>query len=206
MKICSVCKRVLSGDCFHAHKKAKDGLRGECKECIKEYNQKAYTKNKGTQQFLQTQHRYYQEHADVVKERSRIWRRENHSRWRATESKRLREITQGTRGRLMQLRYSLRTIGNAIRRRGTKKDGPTLSLLGCVSWAEFDSWMGPRPQGAHLDHICPCSQARDAAELLLLQHHWNLRWLPSKENIQKGNKRTDEGEELCEILLGRPFH
>ncbi len=45
-KICSKCKRELSLDHFFSRKISKDGLRGNCKKCEKEYNNSWYSEGR----------------------------------------------------------------------------------------------------------------------------------------------------------------
>jgi len=93
-------------------------------------------------------------------------------------------------------------IYQVINVRGFKKASRTEAIVGC-SFSDLLQFLGPRPDDAHLDHICPCSQARDEQELLKLQHYTNLRWLPAQENLLKSDNKTPEGEALCLTLLGR---
>lgn len=87
----------------------------------------------------------------------------------------------------------------------TEKSKKTTDLLGC-SYETLMEHLGPKPEGNyHLDHIVPCAQAKNAEELIKLQHYTNFRWLPAKENLEKCCSRTPEGEELCRKLLGREW-
>ena len=85
-----------------------------------------------------------------------------------------------------------------------KKGTKTETLLGC-SFESLLSHIGPRPEDAHLDHICPCAQARTEEELIKLQHYTNLRWLSAEENLAKSDKKTPEAEEMCRKLLDREW-
>jgi len=94
---------------------------------------------------------------------------------------------------------------DAMRRGGFTKKSSTFRMLGC-SYAKLMEHLGPKPtEDAHIDHICPCAQAQDEEELIKLQYYTNLRWMPAKENLSKGCKRTKEAEEMCRSLLHREW-
>lgn len=54
--------------------------------------------------------------------------------------------------------------------------------------------IGDRPEGYHLDHIIPQSffDHRKEDELLACWDIENLRWLPARQNITRGNRLTDD--------------
>lgn len=80
-----------------------------------------------------------------------------------------------------------------------------LTLLGVSSVDELLACIGPKPEGAHLDHICPISQAKSEEEVFLLWKKENLRWLDAKENLSKNRFKTPEAETKCRELLGREW-
>lgn len=63
MKLCKLCKVEKPGTEFYRTKMTKDGLRGHCKQCIKEYNKnynkthtrKPYAKFKTREEFIENQ-------------------------------------------------------------------------------------------------------------------------------------------------------
>jgi hypothetical protein len=66
--------------------------------------------------------------------------------------------------------------------------------------------LGPKPIGkVHLDHICPCAQAKNQEELIKLQHYSNFRWLSAEENLSKSDNWTLEAEQKCRELLDRDW-
>lgn len=96
-------------------------------------------------------------------------------------------------------------IRNGLKNKGWSKQNSTHQLLDCT-YEELLLHLGPKPTpDAHVDHICPCSQATTEEELLKLQHYTNLRWLPAEENLSKSDSWTPEGEVLCKQLLGRDW-
>src|SRR5271165_6674635 len=48
LKKCIMCSRAKQLYDFHFHKSTKDNLRGECKDCVKQYNKKYQDENKKT--------------------------------------------------------------------------------------------------------------------------------------------------------------
>ena len=71
------------------------------------------------------------------------------------------------------------------------------------SWAtqkakEIKDFLGPRPDGCHLDHIVPCSffDFRDESQVKLCWAIENLRWMEASANISRGNRLTLEEVEM----------
>ena len=64
-----------------------------------------------------------------------------------------------------------------------------------IDVANIISTIGERPEGDyHLDHILPqvAFDYNDPFEVWACNHPKNLRWLPAKENISKGDKYKEE--------------
>jgi len=86
MKQCIKCKITKSKDCFHKDRTKKDGLRGACKSCVKQYQKenknkiseymKQYCK-KHRQTILEYKKRYYQENKEVLAEKQKQYQEEN---------------------------------------------------------------------------------------------------------------------------------
>ena len=104
------------------------------------------------------------------------------------------------------LRCSLaRLISTSLSRHKYTKKSRTFELLGC-EYEFFMLYLGDKPKGDyHLDHICPCKQAKNEEELIKLQHYSNLRWLPARDNLQKQAAKTKAGEYKCKQLLKRDW-
>jgi hypothetical protein len=93
------------------------------------------------------------------------------------------------------------TVYRAIK----QKTRRTHHLLGC-SYETLMDHLGDKPtMDAHLDHVCPISQATSTIEAEALCHYTNLRWLPAEANLAKSDSWTPEGEEICRKLLGREW-
>lgn len=99
---------------------------------------------------------------------------------------------------LYKLRNQIGTlVGNSIRKQGYSKSSKTYQLIGI----DYEKFLEHLKQTAinnygsydstiryHIDHIYPCSLAKDEAELLQLQYYTNLQFLKPEDNIQKSNK------------------
>jgi len=107
---------------------------------------------------------------------------------------------------LYKLMSNIRSLIKAsLTYKGYKKKYKTNQYT-CCTFKDLQDHLGPKPEGkCHLDHICPCSQAKNEEELIKLQHYTNFRWLPAEENIKKSDNWTSEGEEICRKLLNRDW-
>jgi hypothetical protein len=102
--------------------------------------------------------------------------------------------------------HRLRSLTSRIpQRTGSRKRNNTLAILGAEPQAILDYLGGDAPDGFHIDHICPLSQAKTEEELYKLGHYTNLQYLSPEENMQKGNRYTEQGNQKCIELLGRPW-
>jgi len=88
LKTCRDCSQSLSLDQFHKNAKCKDGLRPECRQCVKAYRAKYYQKNQN--QLLAYSKTYYIENTESEKlrikkdhEKNKNRNRERNRKWRA---------------------------------------------------------------------------------------------------------------------------
>jgi hypothetical protein len=96
-------------------------------------------------------------------------------------------------------------IYTSFKAKGYTKRSRTHELLG-ADYETVMAHLGPKPRGkVHVDHICPCAQARNEEELIKLQHYTNLRWMKASENLSKSDNWTEDGAEMCRKLLGREW-
>lgn len=101
---------------------------------------------------------------------------------------------------MFKLRSNIGTlIANSLSNSGYIKESSTATILGCsfeefynhiesqftvgMNWNNRDLW--------HIDHIVPVSFARSESELLLLNHHTNLRPVWATDNLSKGKRIVD---------------
>lgn len=96
-------------------------------------------------------------------------------------------------------------ILKSFKNKGWSQESTAQALLGC-SYEEFYKHLGPKPGNRYeKDHICPLAQATNEDEIKKLWHYTNIRWLEHKDNLEKSDKWTPEGEELCRKLLSREW-
>lgn len=76
-KICSKCgeEKPATTEYFGKAKRNKDGLRGQCKDCMKEYRKQYYKKNKEEEK--ESHKQYYKENKEKIKEYKKQYREEN---------------------------------------------------------------------------------------------------------------------------------
>ena len=191
MKRCSKCsiEKDANSENFPPNKNSKDGLYSWCRVCSRSASHKWKQENK--KRVKATKARWYSEHREQVNTTTAKWH---------TAARR------GEKGELAQLKLQIHgLIINRINRHGYTKRSRTHQLLGC-SYSELLIHLGPKPTpDAHIDHIAPCSIATNEEELLKLQHYTNFRWLPATDNLEKSDKWTPEGAEMCLQLLGREW-
>lgn len=90
MKICTICSTPKSVTEFNKYKSSKDGLKGECRSCQKEYNKKYREKNKSVIKgkkkdfYLRNKdsirvykREYYKKNEDRIRDYQKKWRKEN---------------------------------------------------------------------------------------------------------------------------------
>jgi hypothetical protein len=207
-KYCRKCGEYRELSEFHKDRSKKDGLASCCNTCAKEY--RALTKSQ--------QQRRWNDYYTVNKEVLLSKRKERYQ----VSSEREKEYRQKTRPRAAErelnrrasdlifcmskrlrkrVREAVRNIGNGK----ISKSHKTEVLLGC-SFAELAAYLGkPENTKMQIDHVCPLAQAKTVKEVEALCNYVNLRWIDATENIQKGARRTEEGEHLCRLLLGREW-
>lgn len=205
---CTQCRKVFPEEEFVTLKMCK-----HCSARIRAYRQthkislaekqKAY-KQKNKDKIAIKQRAYYVANKERIDVRKKAYYATNKERFNRQAAIREKAVRRGEKGPLAQCRIkTAHLIRESLRQQKYTKRSRTHQLLGC-SYQELLAHLGPKPcEDAHIDHICPCAQARSQQELELLQHHWNLRWLPALDNLYKGSEKTPEGEELCQVLLGR---
>jgi len=181
MKVCSKCNIEKNESEFSKNRTKQGGLQNHCKACCtlyKRINVSRFTKHKAA------------------------WRAANKDKSRKYENMYRQSYRQINP--LFKLACITRSLlCNSFKSKGYKKNSKTAQLIGC-GFEEFMAYLGPKPyEDAVIDHICPCSQAKNEDELSRLQHYSNLQWLTASENMSKSDNKTSEGEFMCMLLLHR---
>jgi hypothetical protein len=212
VKVCTKCGQEKDESEFATDRQKKDGLTSRCKSCIRAVN--SSWKSRNPEKHKQINREWKAKNADRVKESSAEWyennkerKQETYREWAKANKDKINERKKERRDTdpVYALQHVLRArVNGAFRLGGYRKTAPLAHLLGC-SFEALLAHLGPRPEGAHLDHLVPCAQAHDEEELRKLQHYTNLRWLSAEDNLKKSDKKTHEGEELCRKLLGREW-
>lgn len=158
---------------------------------------------------------YYQNNKESCKKRSTNYNRRNkekvkgYSKKCSQKFKKEHGISQTAFKRRSNLKFRVEhSLSNRIRAflKG-QKDRGIRRCLG-LPLEEVISYLFPQGipnYSYHIDHICPLSQATNTDETYKLNHYSNLRILPAQENLKKSDKKTPEGERLCQELLGRDW-
>lgn len=170
-KKCRICQQVKPSSQFSKHALCKDGLKNECKLCVKEYNEKhkEYINKRNNQ--------YFKEKGVHLQRINRAHRRKTDPVYK------LKEIIR-TRTR------------QGFKNKGFKKNSTTEKMLGCdfktaklfieslfiegMTWENHGEW--------HIDHVIPLCSANTEEELIKLSHYTNLQPLWAKDNLAKSGK------------------
>lgn len=187
-KVCTKCRTRKNFSEFYKRPEAKDGLRSDCKDCRRSYDQSPKRKAYHNSETRKESKRAY----DKSPERKE-YHKANHRVKRKTKlSFRLRECYK------RYCRESLKSFGMKI-------DCSYLELLGLPSWQDYADYIEKlfydHPQtgrkmsiksrgydGWHIDHIRPISSAKTEEDMIKIWHYTNLQALWSEANIAKGSK------------------
>jgi hypothetical protein len=204
------------------------------KDHVKRIQYKSYTKNKHKRKISsaiyskENRAKIYErvkmrrlENQDKYKEKSKLYylknkdkRRERHKAFYLAN----RERILATQAKYKQERYATDPVflakqrmhnltHDAFRRSPYTKKSKSFRLIGCSVERLLEIWgISSIPVGYHIDHIVPLAQARSIEELEKLCHYSNLRPIPAEANLSKGDRKTEENEKLCAILLGRAWN
>lgn len=205
-KRCSKCKVIQPYEEFSKDKNRPDGLRCQCKSCLK----KSREENKDK---LNAQCREYKRlNKDKISAQRRQYRRlnqealakiaaENYVKFKEKIRQRKKYYARNKRltDPLFKLKANLqRRCNAAVRAAKINKSKGTLELLGCTPGAlkiyleaKFIDGMSWDNQGKwHIDHIRPCASfdLTDPEQQKQCFHYSNLQPLWASDNIKKGAK------------------
>ena len=204
MKKCTTCNIEKELTEFNKHKKTKDGLRGNCKSCqkdyhkkyrkanekqIKEYNKKWYHANR------EHHKEYYKANEEKIKEYKKEHKKANKEHYKEYHKEYKKERRKVDP--LFKMKDNLRNrTFKAFKNKGYCKTSKTQEMLG-VNWKickahierQFEKGMNWDNQGGwHIDHIIPLASAKTEKELIKLCHYSNLQPLWAVDNIIKSAK------------------
>ena len=203
MKKCSKCAIEKDEIEFSKDKRAKDGLYSVCKECYRVGFAVYYEKEKD--KINGRKAKYREENRDKVRAYHVEYREKNKEKLNTCQAEYMRK-----RRKTDTLYYDLRRIRaltyDAFRRANFTKRSRTFALVGCLMEELLVKWgVQAIPEGWHVDHIVPLSQAKTIEEVEKLCHWSNLQLLPASDNLAKSDNRTEQNAALCLDLLGREW-
>lgn len=177
-KICTKCKIEKPIEAFFKNKDKKDGLRSNCKECVKAYSkvnaEKIALKNKiyrevNKEKYAEHQKAYYQENRDMILEHVKKYRQEN----REIVLERKKAYYQTPRGKAEKRNSN-------HKRRTIKQQGDITNqqFLELQQSAKTCYWCGVSLKGkeVHIDHYVPLSKGGEhtLSNLVISCSHCNL--------------------------------
>lgn len=211
MKQCIKCKNQKPLSEYHKDKTKRDGFVSACKQCKNKYRKKYYEENASrlksySSEWHKKQMKLNPEEVRLkakiraakyrVKNKDRV--RKNNAQWMMADYReRYKNDNEYTAARVVR-----RTLNNALRNIGLKKESSTWSLLGYtlrdfikrieplmldgMNWGNHGEW--------HIDHIKPVSVFISEGETdpKIINALDNLQPLWAKDNLSKGAKYDAE--------------
>jgi len=207
VKVCSKCKIEKDFTEFSKAKANKDGLRGNCKSCVKERKKEYYQANK--ERIIEQIKEYYQANKERKKEYNKEYRENNkeqikecHKKYYQANKEKINkkaleyQKVKRLKDPLYKMKGNLRNRTSiAFRNNGYNKNSKTQEMLG-VDWdickahieRQFKKGMNWNNQGEwHIDHIIPLSSAKTLERLKQLCHYTNLQPLWAEDNLSKSD-------------------
>jgi len=204
-KVCSKCKEEKELCEFQKRKDSNDGLRSECKSCIKFYHKVWRTQNPNkypvyNKQFKINNPEIHKTIIKKYKENNKEKIENNNRKWRQNNKEYINNYMKNKRKNDSQ--YHLITLvrcrlNEFLRIRKITKRNNTINIVGCSpeflkihienQFTEGMSWelLG---QHIHIDHKIPLSSAKTDEEIYQLCHYTNLQPLWAFDNLSKGDK------------------
>jgi hypothetical protein len=204
MKICNKCKLEKELAEFNKDNKGKFGVKGRCKQCIKEYDKIHYKNNTDaiklqTKQWKQSNPNYYKEWQE---KKGRLYFKEYYDN---NKDKFVKYINKYIKRKKLEdpffkLKANIRTrISQSIS--GYSKSQSTLDILGVKDFNELKQYIESKfSEGMNwdnygwgenkwvIDHILPIDSAKNEQEIYKINHHTNLQPMWWRENMVKGAK------------------
>jgi hypothetical protein len=220
-KKCRLCDELKEIGEFHKKKGTKDGVRNECKECVKgiqkkykdapgfkekqaEYDKQRYSKEKV--QILERKKEYYQENKETILEQKAEYRSKPENRQRNKNY--IKKYKVENREKYYKYRNDnphkiawRSVLYSTLKRMDTKKSDHTIKLLGYSAddlklhiENQFTEGMSWDNHGEwHIDHIKPIKAFfnEGVTDPKIINSLSNLQPLWAKDNLSKGAKYND---------------
>ena len=202
MKICRKCGNEKELSEFSKDKKGKFGVKGCCKLCIKNYDNKHYFDNsdkikKYSKQWRIDNPKYFKEWKD---EKGNIYFKEyyNNNKDKFIKSTNKYNKKKRLEDPFYKLKQNIRTkISQSLK--GYSKSKTTLQILGVDNFdvfkqhieSQFQKGMNWQNYGLGenkwvIDHRIPVNSAKTEQEIYAINHYSNLQPMWSIENMKKG--------------------
>lgn len=195
-KACNKCKQEKLLDKFDRDKNKKDGKTTICKDCRKRYRQDNREKTaqygieyrkKNKEILIERKKRYHQKNRERELKRMSQWRKNNKEKTLEYKKRYRNNKQYRIRSRLAV------SLKKALKRVERIKNASIIKYIGCklktlerhLNSTRCKNWN----DNLHIDHIIPCSLF-DHTKQKEIKKCWNwknLRYLPAKENISKGD-------------------
>ena len=171
-KTCSICKTPRPVSCFGKHKRNKDGLKTECKDCSKAYMKAYYQNNK---ERMDSKNKEY-----TAKNRQRVsaYKREYDKENRENLNAQKRKWAVENKGYYAHKSAERRCYKLDATPPWSDLDRIKTIYTACQKVTEMTR------KEHHVDHIIPLK----GENICGLHVWWNLRIVPAKINLSKGNR------------------
>lgn len=181
IKKCSKCKVEKDRSDFGKSNQNKDGLKYNCKQCVKEYKQEYQEANK--ELISEKKKEYRKANKEQINEYQKEHYKANRERIiaRQNDYKKARRKTDS----LFRLKENLRIT--MLRCLTGIKSKRTEEILG-MPYKALKERIGEYDTSMQLDHIIPLSWAKNEEEVYTLNHYSNFQLLTAEENMLKGNR------------------
>ena len=185
-KVCSKCGVTQNVSEFRKDITKKDGLRPDCKLCVKSYEMSRRTDNPTMMQ--EKLKNFYKDNPEKRKEYRKNYK------LRKQEQRKERRANDPVFNLINRMRCRIWKYLNILE---ISKKNKTFDIVGCSpeflkqhlekQFTEGMCWelLG---QHIHIDHIIPLSSAKTEDELYKLCHYENLQPLWAEDNLKKSNK------------------
>ncbi|RLD64545.1 MAG: hypothetical protein DRJ01_00495 [Bacteroidetes bacterium] len=205
MKKCSFCKKEKPLEDFGKLSSSKDGLNSACKICRKEINIKSYEKvgrkqntDKQKEAIKNYKAKWFQDNKKRIRENiltdeQKVKVKKYKADWFQENKKRLNKINLMRRKTEPKVKINHLMSGAILKCLGRDKNGNKWTeIVGYTAEDLLNHFeVDVIPKGYHIDHIIPINAYDYSSiddEFLKCWNIRNLRIIPAKENLSKGDK------------------